>query len=111
MVGRQHSPFVFLVLSCLSHAASGVLVDVFLRLHAHSVLDSAHDIHLPVRLLKAFERSLLLLLREREAELLFHRLIAAIVAKRWKRQKLKWQEEDSLETETETDKSFFFLLD
>lgn len=82
-------PFKLLVLSCLRHAASRVLVNIFLRLNAHPVLDAAHDIHLAVRLLQALKRSLLLLLREGEAELLLDRLVAAIVATRRKRQKLK----------------------
>lgn len=83
------SPFTLLVLSCLRHAASCVLVDIFLCLNAHPLLNAAHHIHLSVSLLKAFERPLLLLLREGEAEFLLHRLVAAIVAKRRKRQKLK----------------------
>lgn len=85
-----YSPFAFLILSCLGHAATRVLVDIFLRLHAHSLLNSTQNVHLSVCLLKAFKWSLLLLFREGKAEFLLHWLIVAIVAKRWKWQKLKY---------------------
>lgn len=42
------SPFAFLVLSCLRHASSGVLVHVLLSLHAHPLSDATHDVDLPM---------------------------------------------------------------
>lgn len=83
-----NSPRLHLFFSCLSHAAPCVLVHIFLCLHAHPMLDATHHIHLATFLLKAFKRSLFFFFRERKAELLLHRLVAAIV-ERWKRQKLK----------------------
>lgn len=83
-----NSPCLHLFLSCLSHASPCILVHIFLCLHAHPMLDATHHIHLATFLLKAFERALFFFFRERKAELLLHRLVAAIVERR-KRQKLK----------------------
>lgn len=52
--GRSiNSPFILQVLSCLGHAASCVLVDIFLRLNPQPSLNSAHDVHLSMCLLEA----------------------------------------------------------
>jgi hypothetical protein len=87
----RYSPRLLLYVVHLSHAASCVLVRILLRLNAHPLMHPTQDIHLSPLLLETFKWPLFFLFREREAELLLHRLIAAI-AECWKCQQLKQEE-------------------